>query len=91
MKKLAALLVALTLMTFSFAIAESSPATVGITFVENPTTGYTWTWTVESGDQAAPVEVVDNGYTGAANTEGLEGVGGTHSWTLTAKPRATQP
>ena len=85
MKKLIALLMALSLLAFGYAIAESTPATVAITFVENPTTGFTWTWAVESGAQTAPVEVVDNGYTGAANTEGMEGVGGTHSWTLTGK------
>lgn len=85
MKKLIALLMALSLLAFGYAIAESTPATVAITFVENPTTGFTWTWTVESGAKTAPVEMVDNGYTGAANTEGMEGVGGTHSWTLTGK------
>ena len=82
MKKLVALLMVLTLLTFSFAIAETAPATVPVTFVENPTTGYTWT--VKSSDEAV-LTIVDNGYAAAPNPENLDGKGGTHGWTLTGK------
>jgi predicted secreted protein len=80
MKKFFALLMTLALLAPGLAAAQTAPATVTITFVENPTTGYTWA--VKSSDEAV-LAVVDNGYMAGENAEGLEGAGGTHSWTLT--------
>lgn len=83
MKKLVAILLALAVMTAGYALAEAAPTTtLTITFLENPTTGYTWVYTVS--DEAV-LAVTDNGYAAADNPEGLEGAGGTHSWTVEGK------
>ena len=82
MKKLAALLTALVLLALGTAAAQTTPATVTVTFVENPTTGYTWA--VSNGDENV-LAIEDAGYTAAANPGNLEGVGGSHRWVLTGK------
>lgn len=87
MKKLVAIMLALAVMTAGYALAEAAPATtLTVTFVENPTTGYTWVYSVS--DETV-VTVTDNGYVAAENPEGLDGVGGTHSWTVTGMAAGT--
>lgn len=81
MKKVLAIVLTLTLMAFGTAFAQTAaqPA-VTLTFSENPTTGYQWSFS--SGDEAI-LTITDNGYAAAANPTNAEGVGGAHSWTLT--------
>ena len=77
MKKLVALLMVLTLLTFSFAIAETTPTTVPVTFVENPTTGYRWAIQDSAGGvlRSLGPEV----YTSSDNGQ-LLGSGGQSTW-----------
>jgi inhibitor of cysteine peptidase len=49
--------------------------TFNVSLSENPTTGYSWNWTLTPG-----LELVNDSY--AANTSGLMGAGGVHTWQL---------
>ncbi|NLI21779.1 MAG: protease inhibitor I42 family protein [Clostridiales bacterium] len=81
MKKGLALLLACAVLSLGVAVAETPAAQhYTVTFLENPTTGYTWSFGVSD---ATILTVTDNGFTAAANPDGAEGVGGTHSWTMT--------
>ena len=81
MKKGLALLLVFALLSLGVAFAESTPAqTYSVTLTENPTTGYTWSFSVSD---AAILTVTDDGFTASANPGGAEGVGGTHRWTIT--------
>jgi predicted secreted protein len=83
MRKLIALAVALSMLALGTALAEApNAATLTLTFAENPTTGYEWTFA--SGDEAV-LTIADNGYTVLPDPKDAEGTGGTHSWTLTGK------
>ncbi len=77
MKKLAAVALACALLACGTALGGTID--YPITFRENPTTGYEWTYAV--GDEAV-LAVADIGYTAPENAGQMEGVGGTHTWVL---------
>ena len=79
MKKVLAVLLSLSLFAFGTAWAQTAALpSLTVTFVENPTTGYTWSVAVSD---AAILSLVDPGFTAAPG--GAEGAAGTHSWMLT--------
>lgn len=82
LKKILALALACALLLGSVAYAQDPASSVTLTYWDNPTTGYSWTYTV-SDDTL--LSVTDNGYTADANASQAAGVGGTHSWTLAGK------
>ncbi len=79
MKKGIAIVLTAVMLTFGIAFAqeETFVESFTVTFVENPTTGYTWSDTVS--DETI-LNVQDNGY--VADPGGYAGIGGTHSWTI---------
>ena len=83
MKKVLAIALTLAILSFGAALAETAAQTdITLVFSENPTTGYEWTFA--SSDEAI-LTIADNGYASAAVPTAAEGVGGTHSWTLSGK------
>jgi len=85
MKKFIAIALSAMLLCFSFAFAETATApvpNVTVTFTENPTTGYTWSFS--SSDEAI-LTIADNGFVAGPDADKVEGAGGTHTWTITGK------
>lgn len=83
MKKVIAIVMCFALMSMGFACAQTAtPSEYTLTLLENPTTGYTWTFV--SSDEAI-VTVTDNGYVSDPNPDQADGTGGVHSWVITAK------
>lgn len=80
-KGFAAILAILLLLSLS-AMAESPSAPLTLTFVENPTTGYTWQ--VSTSDEAV-LSIQDQGYAADPTPDGAVGTGGTHTWVLLGK------
>ncbi len=79
MKKMFSMILALVTLCAFFTLAQAADEPLTVTFVENPTTGYTWN--AVTSDESI-LTLTDSGYTAAANPENLVGAGGTHSWTF---------
>ena len=75
MKKMIAIVFVCTLLTFGVALGGT--VDYPITFTENPTTGYEWTYTVSDDTVLA---VADEEY--AAPDSEMAGAPGTHTWVL---------
>lgn len=61
--------------------------TVDITLSTNVTTGYQWT--AKAAGKKGTIKVSQGTYTAPANTEGMVGVPGTTTWTVTALKKGT--
>ena len=64
-------------------VQAETGTTFNVSLSENPTTGYTWNWTLTPG-----LELVNDTY--AANESGLIGAGGVHTWVLKMTGNDTQ-
>ena len=62
------------------AAAAEETAGYFVSFLENQTTGYVWSYSISDETVLA---VTDNGYQAMESNDGLVGSGGTHDWTIT--------
>lgn len=64
-------------------VQAETGTTLNVSLSENPSTGYTWNWTLTPG-----LELVNDTY--VANESGLIGAGGVHTWVLKMTGNDTQ-